>query len=95
MQQHGDAEFINLLNHIRVADLDNCDLEILKSGFISTNRVNYPRDALHLQQHTTLPCCSQTSMSCIVLKQFIFCQKIPHQQTLLKFLIATKVKQEG
>ena len=48
MRQCGDVEFIDLLNHICVADLHNCDLEILKSKFISTNSVNYPRNSLHI-----------------------------------------------
>ena len=30
---------------------------------------------MHLRQQPTLPCCSLTSMNCIVLKQLIFCQK--------------------
>ena len=38
MRQRGDAEFIDLLNHISVAELNNCDLETLKAKFISTNK---------------------------------------------------------
>ena len=40
IRQRGDAEFIDLFNHIRVAELNNCDLEILRSKFISANSIN-------------------------------------------------------
>ena len=62
MWQCGDAEFIDLLNHIHVAELDNSDLEILKSKFIFINSVNYPRDALHILAHNAPAAAHNTAM---------------------------------
>ena len=39
--------FIELFDHIRVAEPYDDDLEILKSKFIATINVNYPRYVFH------------------------------------------------
>ena len=45
MRQQGDNNFINLLNHVRTADLDDY-VSILKSRFVLPTE-SYPKDALH------------------------------------------------
>ena len=62
MRQCSEAEFIDLLNHLRVAELNNCNLEILRSRSISTNSVNYPRDALHIFAENALAAAHNTAM---------------------------------
>ena len=63
MRQCDDAEFIDLLNHIPVAELNNCDLEILKSSsVISTSSVNYPRDVLHIFAEDAAAAAHKTAM---------------------------------
>ena len=63
MLQCDDAEFIDLLNHIPVAELNNCDLEILKSSsVISTSSINYPRDALHVFAEDAAAAAHKTAM---------------------------------
>ena len=47
MRQQGDNKFINLLNHVRTADLDDYDFSILKSRFTLPTEP-YPKDALHI-----------------------------------------------
>ena len=47
MRQQGDNNFINLLNHVRTADLDDYDVSILKSRFVLPTE-SYPKDALHI-----------------------------------------------
>ena len=60
MQQHGDAKFDDLFDHIRLAEPYDDDLEILKSKFIATVNVNYPKNVFHnfaenmFQQHIML-----------------------------------------
>ena len=46
-RQQGDNNFINLLNHVRTADLDEYDVSILKSRFVLPTE-SYPKDALHI-----------------------------------------------
>ena len=47
MRKQGDNNFINLLNHVRTADLDNYDVSILKARFVLPTE-SYPKDALHI-----------------------------------------------
>ena len=47
MRQQGDNNFINLLNHVRKAELDDYDDFILKSRFVSPTE-SYSKDALHI-----------------------------------------------
>ena len=60
--ERGDAEFIDLLNHIRVTELNNCNLKILKFKFIFTNSVNYLRDALHIFSEDASAAAHNTAM---------------------------------
>ena len=46
MRKQGDNNFINLLNHVRTADLDDY-VSILKSRFVLPTE-SYPKDALHI-----------------------------------------------
>ena len=46
MRQRGDNEFIDLLNHVRTAQLGEHDISILKSRFLTSNET--PNDALHI-----------------------------------------------
>ena len=68
IQQHGDAKFIDLVDHIQIVEPYDDDLEILKSKFIATVNVNYPRDVFHnfCRKHvfnsTILSCYSKTLM---------------------------------
>ena len=48
MRQRGDNGFIDLLNKVRVAELDDECEKMLLSRFISKNDPNYPIDALHI-----------------------------------------------
>ena len=48
MRQKGDCVFIDLLNNIRVANINSSDEILLKSKFISKNDPNYPINAIHL-----------------------------------------------
>ena len=45
MRQQRENNFINLLNHVRTADLDDNDVSILKSKFVLPTE-SYPKDAL-------------------------------------------------
>ena len=47
IQQRGDGNFINLLNHLKVAELSDSDVSVLPSKFIKPND-KYPQDALHI-----------------------------------------------
>ena len=47
MRQQRDNNFINLLNHVRTAELDDYDVSILKSRFVLPTE-SYPKDALHI-----------------------------------------------
>ena len=47
MRQQGDNNFINLLNHVRKAELDDYDVFILKSRFVLPTE-SYSKDALHI-----------------------------------------------
>ena len=48
MRQRGDTSFIELLNKVRIADLDNECEKLLLSRFISKEDPDYPTDALHI-----------------------------------------------
>ena len=37
MRQHGDGNFIDLLNHVRIAELNDSDVFLLRSKFIKPN----------------------------------------------------------
>ena len=47
MRQQGENNFINLLNHVRTADLDDYDVSMLKSKFVLPTE-SYPKDALRI-----------------------------------------------
>ena len=47
IQLYGYAKFIDFFDHIWVVEPYDDDLEILKSKFIATVNVNYPRDVFH------------------------------------------------
>ena len=48
MHQKDDADFIHLLNKVRVGNIDNNVENILKVRFISKNNPSYPIEALHI-----------------------------------------------
>ncbi|XP_057310034.1 uncharacterized protein LOC130648031 [Hydractinia symbiolongicarpus] len=48
MRQRGDSQLIDLLNKVRLANLDDCDIKLLKSRVISSADSEYPYDALHI-----------------------------------------------
>ena len=45
MRQRGDGNFIHLLNHVRIAELNDSDVSLLMLKFIEPND-KYPQDAL-------------------------------------------------
>lgn len=99
MRQRGHAEIIDLLNHICVAELNNCNLKILKSKFIFINSVNYPIDALNIFAENALAAAYNTAMQQPNINHMhsieaidILPKILDHQKLLL---IATKVKQKG
>ena len=47
MRQKGDDIFIDLLNNVRAATLNDQDEKLLKSRFVQKNYVDYPTDVLH------------------------------------------------
>ena len=47
MRQRGDDKFIDLLNHVRTAALENNDVSLLKSTFVRPSDT-YPKDTLHI-----------------------------------------------
>ena len=47
MRQRGDGNFIDLLNHVRIAELNDSDVSLHRSKFIKPND-KYPQDALHI-----------------------------------------------
>ena len=47
MRQRGDGNFIDLLNHVRIAELNYSDVSLLRSKFSKPND-KYPQDALHI-----------------------------------------------
>ena len=93
------AEIIDLLNHICVAELNNCNLRILKSKFIFINSVNYPTDALNIFAENALAAGYNTTMQQPNINHMhsieatdILPKILDHQKLLL---IATKVKRKG
>ena len=48
MRQKGDTTLIDLLNKIRVGDIDDKDEALLKSKFITREHDNYPHHAIHI-----------------------------------------------
>ena len=48
MRQRDDTDFIDLLNHVRVGDLDFNDENMIKSRLIARENPNYPMESLHL-----------------------------------------------
>ena len=48
MRQKGDTTFIDLLNKVRVGNMDAHAEELLRSRFISETDVNYPVNAMHI-----------------------------------------------
>ena len=48
MRQKGDAEFINLLNKIRIGDIDADVQQKLKARFMIETGDNYPQNAVHM-----------------------------------------------
>ena len=47
MRQKGDAEFINLLNKIRIGDIDADVQQKLKARFVNETADKYPQNAVH------------------------------------------------
>ena len=48
MRQKGDDTFIDLLNNVRTATLNDQDEKLLKSRFVQKNNVDYPTNVLHI-----------------------------------------------
>ena len=48
MRQKGDDTFIDLLNKVRTASINDRDEKLLKSRFVQNNDVDYPTDILHI-----------------------------------------------
>ncbi|XP_066926174.1 uncharacterized protein [Clytia hemisphaerica] len=48
MRQRNDIEFVDLLNQVRLGDLDEEKEELLKSRFISKDSPDYPADITHI-----------------------------------------------
>ena len=48
MRQRDDTDFIDLLNNVRVGDLDFNDENMIKSRLITRENPNYPMESLHL-----------------------------------------------
>ena len=48
MGQKGDDTFIDLLNNVRTATLNDQNEKLLKSRFAQNNEVDYPTDVLHI-----------------------------------------------
>ena len=48
MRQKEDKFFIDVLNKIRVADVDSNIVKVLKSRFVNLDDHNYPEHALHI-----------------------------------------------
>ena len=48
MRQKGDAEFINLLNKIRIGDTHPDVQQKLKPRFVNETADNYPQNAVHM-----------------------------------------------
>ena len=46
MQQHGDAEFIDLLDNVHTGDTQPCDIRLLESRVIKPQSFDYPQNAL-------------------------------------------------
>ena len=47
MRQRGDGNFIDLFNHMRIAELNDSNVSLLRSKFIKPND-KYPQDTLHI-----------------------------------------------
>ena len=47
MRQRGDGNFIDLLNHVRIAELNDSDVSLLRLKFIKPND-KCPQDAIHI-----------------------------------------------
>ena len=48
MRQKGDTIFIDLLNKVRVGNIDTHVESLLQSRFVSTTATNYPANAMHI-----------------------------------------------
>ena len=48
MCQKGDDTFIDWLNNVRAASINDQNEKLLKSKFIQNNDVDYPTDVLHI-----------------------------------------------
>ena len=48
MRQKDDDTFIDLLNNVRTASVNDQDEKLLKSRFIRNNDVDIPTDVLHI-----------------------------------------------
>ena len=46
MRQHGDAEFIDLLDNVHTGDTQPCDIRLLESRVIKPQSSDYPQNAL-------------------------------------------------
>ena len=48
MRQRGDVTFIDLLNRVRIAEVNTDDENILKSKFVIEDNAHYPQKAIHI-----------------------------------------------
>ena len=53
MRQKGDTTFIDLLNKVRIADINRDDENLLKSKFVKPEGENYPRQAIHIWEENS------------------------------------------
>ena len=108
IRQRGNVELIDLLNQIRVENLDESNIDILKPLFTFTTNGNYPRDAFHsfaenasALSHKTAMLHSNINDSNIIqifnyqsVQTVISYQNMFHEHKLGKPSNETKVKQE-
>ena len=88
MRQRGDGNFINLLNNVRIAELNDSDISLLRSKFIKPND-KYPQDALHIFAEN-----APTHMHNITMLNSIENQlyKIDAKDHTLKIISSTKIR---
>ena len=48
MRQRGNAEFIHLMNNVRIGDTQSCDIRLLESRVIKPQSSSYPKNTLHI-----------------------------------------------
>ena len=48
MRQRGNAEFIHLMNNVRIGDTQSCDIRLSESRVIKPQSSSYPQNTLHI-----------------------------------------------